>query len=145
MPDLAKRCVLGCLNQQLHKLGGECVGFVIMPNHVHAAVQFSRPTRLYGFMQQWKRQSSYRCRQAGIDTATSRRFWTPKYDSFEIFTEAKLAEKLNYMHLDPIRAGFVQQPEDQLWSSARWWSRRQSVGVPLSWPGVAEPISRPDH
>jgi putative transposase len=38
--DLAKRIVLGVLNSQLASQDGLCIGFVVMPDHVHAIVRF---------------------------------------------------------------------------------------------------------
>ena len=61
------------------------------------------------------------------------RFWQPKYYSFEIFSRQKLEEKLNYMHLNPVRAGLVQRAVDWRWSSARWYEWSRTVGVPIQW------------
>ena len=40
--DRAKRILLGVLNSQLASRDATCVGFVVMPDHVHAIVWFSR-------------------------------------------------------------------------------------------------------
>ena len=56
--DAAKRVVLGVLNSQLAGRKASCVGFVVMPDHVHAIVWFPIPGQLSVFMQQWKRLSS---------------------------------------------------------------------------------------
>lgn len=32
-------------------------------------------------------------------------FWQRKYDAFQIYSRQKLKEKLNYIHLNPVRAG----------------------------------------
>ena len=36
--DHPKRIVLGVLNHQLSKMSAKCVGFVIMPDHIHAII-----------------------------------------------------------------------------------------------------------
>ena len=61
------------------------------------------------------------------------RFWTPNYYAFEIYSQEKLTEKLNYMHLNPVRAGLVEKPADYRWSSGRWYDERRTVGVPIEW------------
>ena len=61
------------------------------------------------------------------------RFWQPKYYSFEIYGQAKLLEKLKYIHENPVRHGLVEQAIDWKWSSARWYEWRSSVGVPIEW------------
>ena len=139
--DQPKRILLGQLNDQLRRQNAKCVGFVVMPDHVHAIVWFPEVHQLSRFMHGWKRLSSFAIRAwyrehdaRYFKTADEEdRFWTPKYYAFEIYSQKKLEEKLAYMHLNPVRAGLVQQAVDWKWSSARWYEQRRSVGVPLSW------------
>lgn len=119
----------------------KCVGFVIMPDHVHAMVWLPNTGQLSRFMHGWKRISSYRIRQwyqegdAAYfqDVAPEPHFWQPKYHSFEIYSTSKLKEKLDYMHLNPVRKNLVSRTVDWPWSSARWYNDRRSVGVPIDW------------
>ena len=37
---------------------------------------------------------------------------------FNVYSEAKATEKLNYMHNNPVRAGLVNEPADWLYGSA---------------------------
>ncbi len=60
-------------------------------------------------------------------------FWQPKYYPFNLYSQKKAKEKLDYMHLNPVRAGLVEQACDWQWSSARYYEQEQSVGVPLGW------------
>ncbi|MCA9078868.1 MAG: transposase [Planctomycetaceae bacterium] len=139
--DHPKRILLGQLNEQLDRQQATCVGFVVMPDHVHLMVWFPETGQLSRFMHSWKRTSSYRIRewyrqeQANYFTVADEgdRFWTPKYYSFEIHSRAKLEEKLIYMHQNPVRAGLVEQAIDWKWSSARWYELGRSVGVPIRW------------
>ena len=43
-------------------------------------------------------------------------FWQPKYYPFNLYSEKKAKEKLDYMQLNPVRAGLVQQACDWRWS-----------------------------
>ncbi len=139
--DLPKRICLGVLNFVLDKHSARCVGFVLMPDHVHVLVWFPEAGQLSRFMHAWKRQSSLRIRrwyrqQAANYTADfgeGDKFWQPKYYAFSIFERRKLEEKLNYIHLNPVRAGLVEMAVDWHWSSARWYQWRRSVGVPIQW------------
>jgi putative transposase len=67
------------------------------------------------------------------DFGPGERFWQPKSYTFHVYSEHKLIQKLEYMHLNPVRAGLVEKAEDWRWSSARWHLQHRSVGVPLSW------------
>jgi putative transposase len=139
--DQPKRIVLGVLNVVLEKHSAKCVGFVLMPDHVHALVWFPEIGQLSRFIHELKRQSSLRIRTWYREKAANYfsefgegdKFWQPKYYSFSIYERVKLEEKLNYMHLNPVRAGLVESAVDWPWSSARWYEARRSVGVPIQW------------
>lgn len=53
---------------------------------------------------------------------TSHRFWQPGsgYDKNVVETEA-LHAMIEYFHMNPVRRGLVNRPEDWKWSSARDW------------------------
>jgi putative transposase len=139
--DHPKRIVLGVVNEELEQHTARCVGFVVMPDHVHAIVWFPTTGQLSRFMHGWKRKSSFHIR-AWYRRGEARyfegfgegdRFWQPKYYPFEIYSRFKLEEKLQYMHDNPVRAGLVHQATEWKWSSARWYEWRRSVGVPIHW------------
>ena len=95
--ETPKRIVLGTLKNSLYSRRAKCVGFVIMPDHVHAIVWFPEPGHLSGFMQTWKRRSSEQIakwfQQANIEYFHAMEgdpIWQPKYHSFEIYSEQKL-------------------------------------------------------
>ncbi len=140
--DQPKRFILGILNDQLDRQQATSVGFVVMPDHVHAIVWFPERGQLSLFVHEWKRRSSRLIRawyQAGDaayfrEAAHGDRFWQPKYYAFAIYSRKKLEEKLNYMHANPVRAGLAKRPVDWWWSSARWYELGRSVGVPIGWP-----------
>jgi hypothetical protein len=48
-----------------------------------------------------------------------------------ISTENAFIEKANYIHMNPVRAGLVERPEDYLWSSYRLWKGRPLENEPL--------------
>lgn len=58
-PDIVKRIVIGYLGSRLAKRNGRCLGFVMMPDHVHALVWFPETRQLSPFMNEWKGQSSH--------------------------------------------------------------------------------------
>jgi len=139
--DGAKRRLLGALNHELMRHEVICVGFVIMPDHVHALVWFHRIGELSAFMRDWKRSSSRSIKQFLLEESQYAKMfpsedplWKKRYYSFEIETEAKIEEKLTYMHMNPMKKGFVENITEWRWSSARHYVAGKSVGVPLGWP-----------
>jgi putative transposase len=60
--------------------------------------------------------------------------WQAKFYDFNVFTERKLQEKLDYMHLNPVRKRLASRVIDWKWSSARWYAEHKPVGVTISVP-----------
>jgi putative transposase len=58
----------------------------------------------------WKRKHSYS-------------LWQQKKNILSIFSEAMFMQKVNYIHLNPVRAEMVERPADCRRSSARIWQR----------------------
>jgi len=125
----------------LDAMNARCMGFVLMPNHIHALIWLPQPQDLSRFLHGWKRMSSFRIHQWYASNAPNYfagfgpgdRFWQANSYVFHIHSERKLTEKLDYMHLNPVRTGLVERAEEWRWSSARWYLKRQSVGVPITW------------
>jgi putative transposase len=51
--DQPKRIVLGVLNHLLETLAAKCVGFVLMPDHVHALLWLPDPQEITRFLHGW--------------------------------------------------------------------------------------------
>lgn len=140
--DDAKRRVLGSLNHELNRHHAICVGFIIMPDHVHCLIWFHAINQLSHFMRDWKRGSSRSIKlflqnqsQYAKTFPSEDPIWQKRYYSFEIESELKVEEKLTYIHMNPVKKGLVSETTDWQWSSARYYEQRKSVGVPIGWPG----------
>ena len=57
--------------------------------------------------------------------------WQTEKNVLPIFSEGMFMEKVNYIHQNPVRAGFVQRVTDYRWSSARIWRSCPLEGEPL--------------
>ena len=69
--------------------------------------------------QEWKRKHDYS-------------LWQQEKNVFSIFSEAVFMQKVNYIHLNPVRAGLVERTIDYRWSSARIWQRCPAEDEPLT-------------
>jgi putative transposase len=58
-------------------------------------------------------------KNAGEDR--QRKFWQSMQHPEGIYTEKFYRQKLNYLHLNPVRKGLVRLPEDWRFSSAAFW------------------------
>ena len=50
--------------------------------------------------------------------------WQAGFYDFNIYTEKKFYEKLNYIHKNPVTGGLCKEPQDYKWSSYR-----QIIGI----------------
>jgi putative transposase len=64
--------------------------------------------------------------------AKERPFWQARYYDFNVFTQKKRLEKLNYMHLNPVKRGLVEKPEDWLWSSIHYYETGEQGRVKIT-------------
>ena len=95
-------------------------GYVVMPEHVHLLVSEPRRESLDRAIHGLKLSVSLR--------RTERPFWLPRYYDFNVCTEEKRAEKLRYMHRNPVVRGLVAKPEEWAWSSFRHYATG-AIGV----------------
>ena len=68
--------------------------------------------------EEWKRNHSYS-------------LWQQEKNVLSIFSEGVFMQKVNYIHLNPVRAGLVERAIDYRWSSARIWQRCPADDEPL--------------
>ena len=116
------------------------IGYVVMPEHVHLLV--SQPPqgtpsmvlhdlklRTARRLRQRRRQGPAGQRQLPFaESREPRAFWQPRFYDFNVFTEKKKREKLEYMHSNPITRGLVSHPKQWPWSS---WSNYAKNGQGL--------------
>jgi putative transposase len=127
--DSLKYC---CSNKGLH-----LHGYVIMPNHAHYMVSTDPPERLPDIIRDFNRFTSRKItslldelkwlemlevfHRAAIDEGRNNRFkvWQEGCRPIGIDSEKFFHQKLNYLHENPVRKGFVEKPEYWQYSSAR--------------------------
>jgi REP element-mobilizing transposase RayT len=114
--------------------------FVVMPDHVHAIVFGEEDFNVSRFLQVWKKTSSYRIRQfyekefPNYLTACPQNgaIWQPGFYDFNIDSDQKNNEKLDYMHNNPVVEKLVTEIVSWNWSSAKFYERGEHVGVTIT-------------
>ena len=93
-------------------------GYVVMPDHIHLLVTPRQPATVSDIMRNLKSYTSREIREAlGIrGPIWQRRFYDRVIRGGEQFRAA-----LDYIHLNPVRAGLVQSATDYESSSYRFW------------------------
>ncbi|MBU1157268.1 MAG: transposase [Proteobacteria bacterium] len=140
--DAPKGIVVSVLASRLTVQEGKCLGFVVMPDHVHALVWFPAPGVLSELVKHWKRLSSFHIKinlqekQKGYSSQATPDdpVWQRRFYSFNVRSEAMARAKLRYMHHNPVKAGLVERAEEWRFSSARYYLLGQSVGIEITQP-----------
>jgi putative transposase len=122
------------LGEVRDKYGIALVGYVFMPEHVHLLIRESRSVSPAKMVQVFKQRLSRRMRgkkrartgQLALPFSEReeelRRFWQRRYYDFNIYTSAKLKEKLEYMHANPVKEKLVGHPREWPWSSWAYYA-----------------------
>jgi REP element-mobilizing transposase RayT len=120
--------------------------YVLMPDHIHLLTDSPRKPsvvlqyikgiigrRAIDYLKEKKYASSLSKLQH-VDWKRNHRYSLWQHDSevFSVTSEATFMQKVNYIHLNPVRAGLAEHANDYRWSSSRYWS-----GCPLE----AEPLT----
>jgi len=108
-----------------------------MSNHIHLVVS-RKDGDLSGFVRDFKNFTSREILEAIDNETESRRewleivfayhgklktgqiyqIWTHENHAVELLSPDFIAQRINYIHENPVRAGIVAKPEDYLYSSA---------------------------
>src|SRR5487761_806919 len=98
------------------KLGFLFLGYVLMPDHWHALIAPGFPLTISRVMQdiEWISARSLNRRRETSGPVWQHQFW----DRF-VRHAKEFRQRLGYRHLNPVRKGLVQQPEEWTRSSAK--------------------------
>jgi putative transposase len=116
---------------QAHRANGAFLlfGFVVMPDHVHVLLT-PRNLGLITLMTQFKSAAAKRL----LEKRNSRGpFWQPRYFDNVIRRVRSFWEKLEYIHNNPVEAGFVSHAEDWRWSSCQAYSVPGARSAAADW------------
>jgi len=119
--------------------------YVIMPDHFHALVgSVRKPSEVLRFINgisgrriiNFLKEGDFDSSLEKLRHARGRRqhkysLWDHHPNLKLISTENALIEKANYIHMNPVRAGLVECPEDYRYSSYRIWQRCAWQDEPL--------------
>ncbi len=96
------------------RLGFLLCGYVLMPDHWHALIWTRHPLTISQVIHDVKRVSARRLheRRGTVGPLWQHQFW----DRF-VRHAKEFNERLTYMHLNPVRKGLVNRPDEWRWSS----------------------------
>ena len=138
--DAIKQVTCEAIDEARKSCGFLLFAYVLMPDHIHLMTDAPREPsvvlqyikgiighRVIDYLKEKNYDSSLR-KLRHVNWKRNHRFslWQHDSDVFSVTSESTFMQKVNYIHLNPVRAGLVERPQEYRWSSARWWA-----GVPL--------------
>jgi REP element-mobilizing transposase RayT len=112
--------IAGLVEEALLHFDGQryrLIAWCIMPNHVHGLIETQAESPLSAVVQPWK---SYTAHAANQILGRSGVFWFREYHDRFIRDERHLANAIEYVEQNPVKAGLVGSRELWRWSSG--WS-----------------------
>lgn len=122
--------------------GFTLTGWVLMPDHFHLLLRTEPADAVRTIIKLLKQQTAFRILSTLRDATdnldreellerlrlpptvhdeSTYRVWQRRFYPFNIYTERKRSEKLNYMHNNPVKRGLVAHPGEWPWSSWRFY------------------------
>ena len=145
-------CFLKILDQVRSKRSFLLLGFVVMPEHVHLLVSEPAGSSPSIALQVVKQEVSRRLRKEHrLSSETQdgpkfpeaqteeKHFWQRRFYDFNVWSEKKFREKLEYMHANPVKRGLVEHPKDWPWSSWGHYALGETGLIRVDSLGAGEP------
>jgi putative transposase len=134
----ARNLFVKVLGEIRERYGFLLVGYVVMPEHVHLLMGEPKEGTPSTVLQMLKQRVSRKMRKnkRGVSKGQLRllfsqdgdelpRFWQPRFYDFNVYSERKKKEKLEYLHGNPVQRGLVKNPGAWAWSSYLFYEQGQ--------------------
>ncbi len=129
--------------------GLQLLGFVIMPNHFHAIINMEKSEKIPSVIRDLKRHTSQEISKYLENHSRRKLFWKDHfyggkvnnvwqegYHPEMIKSDKWFLQKLDYVHNNPVKAGFVEKPEYWKYSSARNYISSDHSLIKLDFNGL---------
>jgi putative transposase len=111
---LEYRLMIAVLEASRRRLGFSLCGYVLMPDHWHASICTAYPLNISQAAHDIKQVSA---RKINRRRGTRGAFWQHQFWDRFVRNASEFSERLEYMHLNPVRKGLVSCPAEWPWSS----------------------------
>lgn len=140
-------CSIDCLDFCIKNKGMTVYGYVIMSNHIHLIIhskdgklsdlirdfkKFTAKTILEKIQAETESRRNWMLERFKIATESHSRnknyqFWQYGNHAEEIYSEKFMWSKLDYIHLNPVRAGLIVKASDYIYSSASNYANGEGI------------------
>ncbi len=129
------------------------LGYVVMPEHIHLLMsepEAGTPSTVLQVLKQMTSRVVLKELRAGCPGSSAHRLftqlsvsprsgkarlWQPRFYDFNVWSEKKKWQKLEYMHLNPVQRKLVKHPAHWPWSSFRYYAYGDTKMLAMDrWP-----------
>ena len=141
------RAFVATLTRLRAETGFHRIGWVLMPDHFHLLLRPEPAEATSRIVKRLKEETARQilralrdhrqhawCRKMlewlrlppSVHDESHYRVWQRRFYPFNVHSEKKRMEKLDYMHHNPVKGGLVKEPGDWPWSSWRFYFRQDA-------------------
>ena len=146
-PNILNIAIASIIHCQSEK-GLEIYAYCIMPSHIHMVCRATKESLLSYIIRDFKKFTSKKITKYLNDNADTRNLhilavfssqrnkkksdqnysvWQEGFQPIELTSNYFIDQKINYIHANPVTAGFVKRPQDYKLSSARNYAEMESL------------------
>lgn len=114
--DKDKELYMELLAYYQKQLGFRLYAFVLMDNHIHLLLERSDKASLAEIIKSLNGRYSKQCNKRKKKKG---HLFQGRFYSVIVEADSYLLELTRYIHLNPVRAGIAERPQDYVWSSCR--------------------------
>jgi REP element-mobilizing transposase RayT len=145
--DKACQLFVEALAETRRRLPLKLIGYVVMPDHTHLIInpvnrdisavmnslKSAAARKIIDWLKEFNHASSLR--KLALETPQKRghthSVWQKDFSSIDLWSPKFIRQKLNYIHLNPVRAGLCKHPAEWRWSSYRAYLPHEISEVPI--------------
>lgn len=142
----AREIFVNVLSETREKYSYKLIGYVIMPDHVHAIIN-NRSGSISDWLRRvrgnsarkilaWLRDDDHLQSLKKLELSLPQKrnhthaVWQKDPSVIDLWSPKFVRQKLNYLHMNPVRAGLCQHPAEWKWSSCRAYLPHKIGEVP---------------
>ena len=145
--EVACNLFINALAETRERCKFKLIGYVVMPDHVHlilnplerniSVVMGRLKSTAARQILDWLRQRNHAAslKKLALTVPKSRShthsLWLKDFSSIDLWSPRFIRQKLNYIHLNPVRARLCEHPAEWKWSSYRAYFPHKPGSVPI--------------
>ena len=145
--EIACNLFINALAETRERCKFKLIGYGVMPDHVHlilnplnrnisvvmGRVKSTSARQILDWLRESRHATSLKKLALAVPQARSHThsLWLKDFSSIDLWSPRFIRQKLNYIHLNPVRAGLCKHPAEWKWSSYRAYFPHEPGSVPI--------------